>query len=193
MQDWTGNSGFFRHGNNRNEVSAAYDYYATEPKATEILLENEKFQNVIFEPAAGEGHISKVLKRAGYTVVTSDIVARGESLDFIQDFFDIHYLSDGVDIITNPPYKYALEFCQHGLSLLKPNGKLALFLKLTFLEGKKRKELFSEYPPKVVYVFSSRVCCGKNGVFNPKENAVAYAWFICEQGYKGETVIKWVN
>ena len=48
----------------------------------------KKFKYVIFEPAAGEGHISKVLKRAGYTVVTSDIVARGESLDFIQDFFE---------------------------------------------------------------------------------------------------------
>lgn len=40
-----------------------------------------------------------------------------------------------------------------------------MFLKLTFLEGKALKELFHEYPPKVVYVASGRIKCAMNGNF----------------------------
>ena len=43
--------------------------------------------------------------------------------------------------------------------------KVAMFLKLTFLESKARRELFERYPPKVVYVSSSRLQCAKNGDF----------------------------
>lgn len=71
--------------------------------------------------------------------------------------------------------------------------KVAMFLKLTFLEGKARKQLFQKYPPKTIYVFSSRVCCGKNGVFDRKNNAVAYAWFVWEKGFQGDPIVRWVN
>jgi hypothetical protein len=64
-----------------------------------------------------------------------------------------------------------------------PEGnKVAMFLKLTFLEGKARRELFKRYPPKTVYVSSSRLECGKNGIFK-KDPAVAYAWFVWQKGY----------
>jgi len=38
--------------------------------------------------------------------------------------------------------------------------------------------------------------CAKNGDFESKKkegSAVAYAWYVWEKGYKGETVIKWIN
>lgn len=72
-----------------------------------------------------------------------------------------------------------------------------MFLKLTFLEGKGRKELFEKYPPKVVYVSRSRILCAKNGDFQRMRDtggsAVAYAWFVWEKGYQGDTIIKWIN
>ena len=37
-----------------------------------------------------------------------------------------------------------------------------MFLKVQFLEGKRRKEFFKKFPPKVVYVFSERIMCAKN-------------------------------
>lgn len=43
------------------------DYYATEPKAVEVLLEEERFSPTIWECACGEGHISEVLKSMGMT------------------------------------------------------------------------------------------------------------------------------
>lgn len=66
-----------------------------------------------------------------------------------------------------------------------------MFLKVQFLEGKRRKKLFAKFPPKTVWVSSSRIQCGKNGEF--KDSMVAYAWYIWEKGYKGETIVKWFN
>ncbi len=37
-------------------------------------------------------------------------------------------------ILTNPPYKYALDFIKHSLDLLPANGLCVMFLKTTFLE-----------------------------------------------------------
>lgn len=48
------------------EEREAFDYYATDPRAVEMLLELEQFSPVIWEPACGEGHISKVLQAHGY-------------------------------------------------------------------------------------------------------------------------------
>lgn len=50
------------------------DYYATEPKAVELLLDLEKFDSNILEPCCGEGRISEVLKSAGYNVTSSDLM-----------------------------------------------------------------------------------------------------------------------
>ena len=76
---------------------------------------------------------------------------------------------------------------------IEAGHKVAMFLKLTFLEGQKRKKLFSKYPPRYVYVFSKRVNCAKNGEFEKYgNNAVAYAWFVWEKGFCGEPVIRWI-
>ena len=52
--------------------------------------------------------------------------------------------------------------------------------------------MFLQNPPTKVYVSSSRLECGTNGEFKGT-SAVAYAWFIWEKGYKGNTIIKWIN
>ena len=60
MKDWLGNKatvyktlGASNHGNGEREAN---DYYATEPKATQLLCDIEKFDSIIWEPACGEGH-----------------------------------------------------------------------------------------------------------------------------------------
>lgn len=95
------------------------------------------------------------------------------------------------DIITNPPYKYAQQFVEHGLDILPPGNKLCMFLKVQFMEGKSRRKLFDENPPKRIWVSSSRLKCGKNGVF--QDSMVAYAWYVWEKGYTGDTTLKWFN
>lgn len=174
------------------------DFYATDPKAVEMLLELEEFNSPIWEPACGKGHISKILKDKGYSVFSSDIVNRGYTktleIDFLQCQLTIVPLHYG-DIITNPPYKFAKEFVEKAIEIVAYGCKVAMFLKLTFLESKKRRELFEKYPPKAIYVSSSRLSCAKNGDFEQYKNgtAIAYAWFIWEKGFDGEPVVRWFN
>jgi len=69
-----------------------------------------------------------------------------------------------------------------------------MFMKIQFLEGKKRKQLFEENPPKIVYVSRTRIMCAKNGVWdNPNSSAVLYCWYVWEKGFNGTPIIKWFN
>ena len=138
-------------------------------------------------------HISDILEEYGYKVYKTDIVERSRKLDDVIDFLEYCKPWSG-DIITNPPYKQARQFIQKALDIVSMGNKVAMFLKLTFLESKDRKQFFLENPPKTVYVSSSRLYCAKNGDFSkPYSSAVAYAWYLWEKGYQGETIIKWIN
>ncbi len=198
-KDWVGNkNSIFKTlgaSNHTDKERQEHDYYATEPKAAELLLEVEGFSNNIWECACGEGHLSEVLVNRGYHVRSTDLIDRGYGEGSV-DFLKQTEAYNG-DIITNPPYKYATEFVYKALELIPAGRKVAMFLKLQFLEGKKRKKLFQEHPPKVIYVSSSRLQCAKNGEFERMKagggSAVAYAWFVWVKGFKGDPIIKWIN
>lgn len=180
--------------NHALESRETFDYYATDPKAVEMLLELEQFAPVIWEPACGEGHISKVLQAHGYEVISTDLVYRGfgdpEPLDFLKETLDGF---EG-DVITNPPYSVGFEFVQRALESVRPGGKVAMLLKVQFLEGQKRGVFFKDTPPRTVYISSSRISCAKNGDFERFPNsAIAYAWYVWEKGFTGDPVIKWFN
>lgn len=212
QNDWTGNtkSIYVTLGasNHVEEERQEHDYYATHPSATEWLCSLETFSKDILEPACGEGHISKVLEKHGYNVESFDLIDRGYGEGGI-DFLQYNEVVDK-DIVSNPPYKLAQEFIEHAMEIVTEGHKVAMFLKLTFLESSGRKKLFKKYPPKKIWVSSSRIPCGKNGDFydrdkdgnikydksgNPKEisSAVCYAWFIFEKGYHGEMVVDLFN
>lgn len=198
MTDWTGSarSIFATHGasNHSDSERADLDYYATDPEAVEKLLDVEIFSHYILEPACGGCHISKILIDHGFDVDSSDIVNRGsEYQDSVQDFLKFNPAANYRDIITNPPYKYAAEFVEHALDISLESVKVAMFLKLTFLEGGKRKQLFDKYPPMKIYVFRNRVDCWKNGIKPEKASkAVCYAWFVWKKGYSGKPEISWL-
>ena len=201
-KDWTGNSkaiyschGASNHSDTEREVN---DYYATPPSAVEMLLELENYSKSIMEPACGQGHIAEVLKSHGYTVCATDLVNRGYGVWGV-DFFNINEPTD-MDIITNPPYSMAKEFVEHAMEIVTDGHKVAMFLKLTFLEGQGRRELFRKYPPKIVYVSTSRIGCAKNGEFKKDKNgnlkadsAVAYCWYVWQKGFNGAPTLKWFN
>ena len=82
------------------------------------------------------------------------------------------------------------------MDIFDEGTKIAVFLKLTFLEGKRRKPFFRDNPPRKIHVFSSRASVAKDGDFTAipnNGNAIAYAWFVWEKSYKGETVVDWIN
>lgn len=196
MNDWKGNknSTWVTLGASNHSLGERQkeDYYATEPAATEWLCKLETFTNPILEPSCGEGHISKQLIKHGYDVVSRDLVDRG--FGEVKDFLFFKNEQWGGDIVTNPPYAAAQEFVEQALSMIQEGHKVAMFLKLTFLEGKQRAKLFKENPPIRIWVSSSRLKCAKNGDFEQfKSSATAYAWFIWKKGYKGYPEIRWFN
>lgn len=147
-KDWVGGRaavfktlGASNHTDNERQSE---DYYATEPAATEWLCKLEQFKGPILEPSCGEGHISEALKTYGYDVTSRDLVDRGYG--GVANFLSADNTEWHGDIVTNPPYKYAKEFVEKALQIIPIGHKVAMFLKLTFLEGKARRELFETAP-----------------------------------------------
>lgn len=168
-----------------------HDYYATPPKALEVIIDRLQLSKNVWECACGGGHLSKVLEAHGHNVLSTDLYPRGYGVGGV-DFLKQTERFDG-DILTNPPYKYAQEFIEKALELT--GGKVVMFLKVQFLEGIRRRDLFRKYPPKYVYVASDRFRCAPNGEFDPKatHSSICYCWFVWEKGYTGETILRWFN
>jgi hypothetical protein len=183
-------NGASNHSATEREVN---DFYATDPKALELLLDIEEFDPYVWECACGEGHLSEVLKKRGYIVKSTDLIDRGYGEGGV-DFLQTHEIHNG-DIITNPPYKCGQQFVEHALELIPEGNRVVMFLKLTFLESQNRRELFKRYPPEYIYVSSSRLYCALGGDFDGFKNssAVAYGWFIWRKGFTGEPRVRWFN
>lgn len=181
------------NGISKTAVREKNDFYATDPEAMKLLLKYETFNKNVWECACGEGNLSEVLKEYGYNVYSTDLIDRGypdETLDFLETnnkWFG--------DIITNPPFKYTTEFVLKSLESVDFGAKVAMFLKINYLSGKRRyKEIYSKCPPYRVYIFTGRMACSKNN--DPegfKNGAMDFVWMIWEKGKLGPTELKWIN
>ena len=163
------------------------DYYSTPVEALESLLKVEKFQGDIFEPCCGEGHISKHLVKEGFNVESSDLMDRGygkSRIDFLMEY------EKRDNIITNPPYKNALEFAKHSVWIAEK--KVALLLKITFLEGLERREFFEEKPPVRVWVMSKRFTLWRGDEKRNGSGITPYAWYVWEKGNKDRPTLWWL-
>lgn len=185
--------------NHTEQEREPHDYYATDPIAAEWLLKIEDFpkDEPIWECCAGECHLADVFVDNGYSVRKSDIVKRRDDIEQLNFLNPKNSERWNGNIITNPPYSMAYEIIVQALSLIPNDKKVAMFLKVTFLEGKERKRLFEAFPPKTIWVSSSRILCAKNGQFERMKqsggSAMAFAWFVWRKGYKGDTIVKWFN
>lgn len=204
-KDWKGNSNSIYKtlgaSNHCSEEREENDFYATPPCATKALIKYCKENNIdifgrtILEPACGKGHIADVLLEEGLDIIAFDIIDRGykyqkDKIDFFIYDDDVNY-----NIITNPPYKFAKEFIEHSLDIVKHDSYVCMLLKITFLEGKGRYDMFKNNPPYKVLIFSNRVNCSKQGDFEKDSEyggAVGYAWYIWKKGYTGKPEIDWI-
>ncbi len=63
MSDWVGNANSIYRtlgaSNHTDKERESNDYYATEPKAAELLLEVEDLHTAVWECACGEGHLPR--------------------------------------------------------------------------------------------------------------------------------------
>jgi hypothetical protein len=175
-------------GHKNNGEREKDDFYPTPPHATQALLDMVKFEGDVWECACGDGAISKVLEQNGFKVYSSDLFDRGYG-DVGVDFLSTYKKVD--NIITNPPYKLAQEFVEHALK--NADKKVAMLLKLNFLEGVKRYNMFKSTPLKHVLVFSKRLTFYEGTLEKTKRSGVlAYAWYVWEKSYEGKPYIDWI-
>jgi len=141
----------------------------------------------VWECACGDGAIARVFSEKGFDVIATDLVYRGYGdggRDFLLENIQVE------NIVTNPPYSLGEKFVRHALDLT--SGKVAMFLKLVFLEGQRRRKLFDNSPPARVWVYSKRVTQHRNGEQKKYTGMMCFAWFVWEHGYTGDPVIKWI-
>lgn len=175
------------------------DYYATPYVGTQMLLDNVAFTGNFLEPCVGGGHIADVIKKYydKADIFGSDLVDRGYPNTLVADFLTYDFDRKFDNIITNPPYSLAQEFLEKGMEVVNNNGKIAMFLKIQFLEGAKRREMFKKYPPKYIYVFTKRQNPWRNGSSvdekgKPWSSTMCFAWFVWEKGSKSEPIVRWL-
>lgn len=167
---------------NRGKEREVNDNYPTEgwltasvlPILEKRLIEIGVPAPKVYEPAAGELQaIVKELTKAwpNADVEYSDII---DGVDFLTEppepIFDL--------IISNPPYKYAMQFIERAMLWRRTEQSLVvMLLRLNFLGSKKRAAWMRANKPSLA-VTPKRPSFGKNKHGKRGTDATEYAWFI---------------
>jgi len=188
------------------------DFYQSSPEIANALFEcvkagskrNDLYaegleETVIIDSSVGTGTLLEPFRYKCWSLIGYDIADRGYKFVSVQDWLTVKEIPNPRNkpkvIVQNPPFKLALEFVQHSLELLN-NGELLFSLhRIQFLEGLERFENLykNKYKrPKYVFVFTKRVSCITPDIENKGQNAVCFAWFMWQKGYRGSTQIKWI-
>lgn len=101
----------------------------------------------------------------------------------------------GADLtMGNPPFKEAEEFVRKAHRMTLDGGYIEFLLRLAFLEGQERGQgLWREFPPQSVHVMSARPSFITEGPKKGRTDATAYAIYIWQKGWQGQTTLSWVD
>jgi predicted RNA methylase len=177
-------------------MRARFEFYPTPPQGTRALLSVEDFDGPIWEPACGEGHIADVLVKAGYEVVSTDLIPRGYGEG------DVDFLRQteprAKHIVTNPPYGRGLgdAFVLKALELTaKTGGKVAMLLNLASLCHPTRHEFWNRNQPAALYGLDELVCWpeGRPELARATTASHRYVWAVWKPDHVGPTTFGWVK
>lgn len=135
--------------------------------------------------------MSKVLELAGYEVVSTDLINRGYGQSRIDFLMEQRLLAP--EIVTNPPFHLAKQFLRHALHLRAV--KIVFLLRLAWLEGLERMDIFTKHPPARVLVSSRRIPFARAGTDRGAggSSMVPFAFFVWELDHAGATELKWFD
>ncbi len=176
-----GESGYERQAN---------DFYRTEEINTRAFLSRVEFKiGTVYECAAGDGAISKVLIAAGVRVVSTDLVDRGycrAGVDFLRltEMPWLEVAGEGYvqphHIVTNPPWNLFDLFIAHALRLVEPfGGRVAMFLRNEHDAAKTYRPIFIECPAyrgKIVLHRRPKFFFDKGKDEKPRHYCAWYQW-----------------
>lgn len=182
---------------NRN----ANDLYRTPPLATYLLCKYSNPPKNIVEPCAGYGNIAAELIRNGHQVVCYDLNEYPQTLVPITtgvNALDLPKVVGYDGLITNPPYKSDFPRLLAEKSISEYNYT-AMLLRLTFLEGVRRKALFDKHPPSQMIFFSDRIRFDSAEIEPVEKNdqiggMICYMWIIFDKREESKTTkLTWVS
>ncbi len=171
----------------RTEPNDSLDYFGTPPWATRALcgemLNPATLSNCsVWEPACGNGFMSRPLNQYFRSVHASDVHDYGGDQERVCDFLwphqgPPHINKQGVDwVITNPPFKLAMQFAERALDVATQG--VALFVRTQWVESIERYKFFERRPPTWWCVFSERVPLTKGDPKPTGSTATSYSWVV---------------
>jgi hypothetical protein len=189
-------------GAQHNEAAPRHprDFYRTPTAATLALLRREFIPQrpgfEVWEPACGDGAISRVLNQHDIRTVSTDrFEYEGQSDPLVGALPGVDFLKQtkllAPVIITNPPFKIANDFTRHALDL--GAEKVCLLLRLAYLEGARRADLWPNLSR--VWVFSRRLTLWSGDSARQdldKGGMMAFAWFVFTKGEPLTTRVGWI-
>lgn len=170
----------------RHEPPNSLDFFPTPPWATralvnDVLMRRHMLQrhHNIWEPACGEGHMAATLQEfSDHPVIATDVFDYGYGV--VDDFIHGSRPISTDWIITNPPFKAALDFAWEAMRapLRRARRGVALLVRLQWLETKDRYLLFSAIPPTLIAISTERIPMHRGRWLPDGSTATAYAWVI---------------
>lgn len=132
-------------GGNNKQDRRELDFYPTPAEVTIALMDFLKLDPcTIWEPACGDGAMSKIISLYGHSVISTDIRHTGfgdGGFNFLEHAMEVDA------IITNPPFNLSELFIKHAI---EQTPLVAMLLKSQYWHAKKRYDLFKQCPPSYV-------------------------------------------
>jgi predicted RNA methylase len=185
---------------------ADHDFYPTPPEAVRALLSVEQFDGPIWEPACGDGAISRELEVYGHRVLSTDLINRGfgqGGCDFLSSVTSTRIMIEHPElrhVVTNPPYSYqrgiADKFVGQALRVTRATGgKVAMLLNLGSLAHPSRTLKWRNNPPAAIYTLDELVCW-PNGNRRQAGRYIAehrYCWVVWRSAHDGPPRFWWLR
>ena len=173
-----------------------YDFY-TEPFWCDVaLFKAVTFRGSVYDPACGLGRIVQAARDAGLGGVGTDIAPRSSYVMRTRDFLRDSYVNNEVDsIVSNPPFKHAVEFVERALEVAK--YEVAFLLPARFLWGAERSRWLAKTPLRQVLAIAPRPSMPPGELVESgakvgggKED---FIWAIWQRGYCGRPEFGWLR
>ncbi len=169
------------------------DYYRIPiVKIKEFLNEFSKYEDIfnskikILDPCAGGDNTNQmsyptaIQEFLNQEISTETIDIRDDSrANLKQDYLRFQPKEKYDVIITNPPFNLSLDIINKALSDVREGGFVIMLLRLNYLGGKIRQELWRNNMPKYVFVHNKRM----SFTDDKKTDSIEYAHFVWQKGY----------
>jgi len=170
-----------------------FDPTPPEPTLALIAAEGDRLRHFprIWEPAVGDGAMSRVLSDADFDVYGSDLIDRGCGAE-IRSFYDFEEAPSPC-LVTNPPYKECNwrdgrgRWIWHALDVLNIEY-MALLLSWSWPGAGQHSALWASHPPARVYLMRWKIDFTGQGA-PPMLNG----WFVWDRKWQGETILRMLD